>query len=78
MKSAARTQLVMRICLATLATVLVLGVAIGARWSTIALLLLMSVTPMVVALLLGFSRGASTTPHELLYAVNNPRREGRS
>ena len=77
MKSVARAQLVLHGCFATLTTDLIVGIAIGARWSTIAfLLLLMSVTPMVVALLLGFSRVASMTPHELLYAIDNPK-EGR-
>ena len=74
MKRVARAQLVIRVCVATLTTVLVVGVAIGARWSTIALLLMMSVTPMIVAL--GFSRVPSWTPHELLYAIDKPP-EGR-
>jgi hypothetical protein len=63
----------MRVCFAMLSTVLVLGISVGASWSTIALLLLMSVTPLVVVLLLGFSRSPSMMPHELLYAVENPR-----
>lgn len=44
---------------------------VGARWSTITLLLMASAAPMAVAVLLGFGSMRAMTTHELLYAVNN-------
>ena len=71
LKDVSRTPRVIRIWFAALTTIVVLSVALGARWSTTALLLAMSATPMAVALLLGFGGARSLTPHELLHAVDH-------
>jgi fatty acid desaturase len=72
-----RPQLVIGIWLAALTAIVALSVALGAGWSTTALLVAMSAAPMGIARLLGFGGGRSMTTHELLHAIDN-QNEGRS
>jgi hypothetical protein len=77
LKSRAQSAFVIALWLLAVLIVFSSSVLMGARWSTMALLLLASAAPMAVAVLLGFGGARSLTTHELLYAVNNEK-DGRS
>ena len=72
-----RKQLVVSLWFVALIAVVTLSVALGARWSTTALLVVVAAAPMVVAFFLGFGGAQSQTVHELLYAMDT-RKERRS
>lgn len=76
MTNSSRTQLIVGIWLIAVVAVVGLSVALDARWSTTALLLVVAAAPMGVAVLLGFGGRALTTA-ELLYAIDKPRRNRR-
>ena len=77
-KNSSRTNLVIGVWFAAVIVVMAASIVFGARWSTMALLLMTSAAPMAVALLLGFAGGARTmTTHELLHSVHT-NQDGRS
>jgi hypothetical protein len=70
-KNSPRTRLVIGVWLSAVIILMAASIVFGARWSTMALVLLTSAAPMAVALLLGFGGRARTmTTHELLYSVH--------
>ena len=71
-----RTQLITGIWLASAAAGVTLSMAFGARWSTIALIFVITAAPMGIALLLGFGGANSMTAHDTLYATPVQTSEG--
>jgi len=67
-----RTQLILGIWLASVAAAVTLSMVIGASWSTIALIFVITAAPMGVALLLGFGGANAATAHDTLYATPGP------
>jgi hypothetical protein len=64
-----RTQLILGVWLASVAAGVTLSMALGARWSTVALIFVTTAAPMSMALLLGFVGANSMTAHDALYAT---------
>ena len=78
MTNLSRTQLVLGVWLASVAAGVTLSMALGARWSTVALVFVTTAAPMSMALLRGFGGANSMTAHDALYATpvhnsNRPR-----
>ena len=67
-----RTQLITGMWLASMAAGITLSMVFGARWSTIALIFVITAAPMGIALLLGFGGANSMTAHDTLYATPRP------
>ena len=67
-----RTLLITGIWLASMAAGISLSMAFGARWSTTALIFVITAAPMGIALLLGFGGANSMTAHDTLYATPGP------
>jgi hypothetical protein len=67
-----RTQLITGIWLASVAAGVTLGMVFGGRWSTIALIFVITAAPMSIALLLGFGGANPMTAHDTLYATPGP------
>lgn len=73
LKDRSRATLVFGVWLLAVIVTTALSIVVGARWSTMALLIMTAAAPMGVALTLGFGTERSMTTHELLYAVNTDR-----
>ena len=58
--------------LASMAAAITLSIVFGARWSTIALIFVITAAPMGIALLLGFGGANLMTAHDTLYATSGP------
>ena len=67
-----RTLLITGIWLASMAAGIALSMVFGARWSTTALIFVITAAPMGIALLLGFGGANSMTAHDTLYATPGP------
>ena len=67
-----RTQLITCIWLASMAASITLSMALGAGWSTTALIFVISAAPFGIALLLGCGGANAMTAHDALYATPAP------
>jgi hypothetical protein len=64
-----RTQLILGVWLGSVAAGVTLSLALGAAWSTVALIFVTTAAPMSMALLLGFGGRNAMTAHDALYAT---------
>jgi hypothetical protein len=69
-----RTRIVFSIWILALVAITSVSMALGARASTTAFLVVLAATPMGVALVLGFTGARRMTTRELIYAVENPKK----
>jgi fatty acid desaturase len=69
--TSSRTQLIVGIWFAAVIVLLAFSVVLGAGWSTMTWLMVLSVVPLGVALHFGPDEARPMTTHELLYAVDS-------